>query len=87
MRRTLTAAALLGVFIVAPAGSAFAAPPAVKPGNSYGNCGVNAAFAATGTLAYSTEGGYGGVSELGKADKCYVTVTETPGGDVNGLPM
>ena len=73
MRRTLTAAALLGVFVVAPAGSAFASPnvnPVTgKPGNSYGNCGVAGkwASAVTASDAYNDltpDGGYGGQASL-----------------------
>ena len=81
MRRTLTVAAVLGVFVVAPAGSAFASAPVEKPGNSYGNCGVNARWGVTAENYndLTPDGGYGGQVSL--RGNCYdrtVVVDDTP---------
>lgn len=56
MRRTLTAAALLGVFVIAPAGSAFATPAGGYPP---GNCGFNASNSADSFRNLNQVGGEG----------------------------
>ena len=95
MRRTLTAAALLGVFIVAPAGSAFAGQPAEIRGNAYGNCGVNSQFGDPTTLANpDLQGSYVAYSKDAtrgdtRGERCGNPKldNETPGGtDSVGLP-